>query len=78
MKHWYKNDKDIYMKSNDPQDDWFNDCRILSIYIDKETNEICFREECDSCFIIRKSHTEAVQLLEEAIEWLNKSKGDIL
>lgn len=66
MQHIYDCAKVITFKDRRDEED-----RVLSI-IKQDDGEIQFAEQCDDYFIARFSKEEAVELLQEAITWIQK------
>ena len=47
--------------------------RIFSIHKNPETGNFIFREECDEHFEKELTKEDAVEMLKEAIEWIERS-----
>lgn len=50
------------------------DDKVFSI--SKSGNNIVFREECDGYFFVQYSKSEAIELLQEAIDWIESDGQD--
>jgi hypothetical protein len=68
MKYWEEKKNKISLKDTD-EEYW---TRIFSIK--KENEEIRFREECASYFFVQMKKQEAIDALQEAIDWIKDEK----
>lgn len=78
-KNIWQKEKEKYIRLEYPKDDKLGDFenagRIFSITkIDIDNTTIKFREECDQIYNGIFSKEEAVEMLQEAIDWIKNEK----
>ena len=66
MKHWKETKSGKIITNNDD----YHSGRVLSIKMEEEG--VRFREECDGCFHFHLSKQDAINMLQEAIEYIKK------